>query len=1169
MIQPGFMVLQGNRLESLRAVCVEWLQRYPLTPLENEVILVQSNGIAQWLKLALAEDVEQGGCGIAAAMDVCLPARYLWRAYRAVLGDLPNTSPYDKDLLTWRLLRLLPSLVTLPEFERLRRFLQQDPGQRKTYQLAQRLADLLDQYQIYRADWLNAWAQGRDEFTLDQAWQPLPANQRWQAELWRRLLEDLHPEQRETSRAHIHQRFLHACTQLTPETRPAQLPRRVIVFGLSSLPQQMLEVLSAVSSVSQVLLCVHNPSPYYWGDLVDPHAARFLFKQAYQRHAPKPGLPPLHAESDDQTLEHLFLQANPLLAAWGKQGRDYMRLLDEHDQTQQYRALFQQNKLDIDLFEAPTSASLLHQIQADIYHLRSLDEARLAAQALTAEALATERGVDKDLSLSFHRAHSSQREVEILQDYLLALFAREPDLKPRDVLVMVPDINTFAPYIRAVFGRIQRQDPRYLPFTLSDQGQRQQHPLFVALTWLLALPESRFSVSELLDFLDVKAVQARFGLEASDKPLLQRWIEGAGIRWGLDAEQRQALGLPPGLQQNTWEFGLQRMLLGYALGPGEAWQGIHPYAEVAGLSAELLGKLMQLLNRLEWHWQGLQTPQTPDEWSHRLHALVQDLFLCEEERDQQLIRRIEERLQDWLEACQAAEFAEPISLDVMRDFLLQSLDQPHLTQRFLAGAINFATLMPMRAIPFRHICLLGMNDGDYPRQVNPIDFDLMRLNYRAGDRSRREDDRYLFLEALLSAREGLYISWTGYSIRDNSERAPSVLVGQLRDYLLSTQGPECLAALTQDYPLQAFSHQYFRQSSGQRTFAHEWAGIYHPGSITTQRSDALTPVQDARELSLTHLSQLLRNPAASFFQERLGISFYDEILPELDDEPFDLQGLALWKQQHTLIEACLEAWSLRPDQPAAALLHEKIDEQLGCGNLPLGPFAQSYQESLHARLLPALSLYQQLLLTWQALPSETLTLQLDTLALTLQDELDHLYQTAQGQRVRCLLLASQIWSGRKQMKWHHLARQWPQHLAAQLQGPTDTWILGPDTQLLWPSLPADQAQVHLCSLMQLWHSNLNVPLQAACQTSCAFLLADPEKKDPLWVAEEIYMGGFQRQGEVQQSGALARLWPNFQALQGEQGFERDSQALYGALLQHPPHKPDQILRDLGALEVKA
>ncbi len=1177
MIQPGFMVLQSNRLENLRRVTVEWLRRYPLNPLENEVLLVQSNGISQWLKLALAADVDnadpmESGCGIAAAMEISLPGRFHWRAYRAVLGDLPETSPFDKPLLSWRLLRLLPSLLHDPEFAALKHFLNNDRGQRKQFQLAQRLADLLDQYQIYRADWLNDWANGVNRITRSKQSAGLPAEQSWQAALWRRLLEDIPAPLRHSGRAQVHQQFLDACQLLNNHNKPAALPRRVVVFGLSSLPAQTLEVLAAISHCTQVVLCVHNPCQHYWGDIVDPQQSLGLFKRPYRRQAARADFPALVADTTGTHMDDLFMRGNPLLAAWGKQGRDYIRLLDEHDERSIYEPLFQSAQLKIDVFDAPDEQHLLGQLQGDIFHLRSADEARQAAtDAACVAELVLKPGINPSInpSISFHIAHSAQREVEILQDHLLQLFNQDADLRPRDVLVMVPDINQFAPAVQAVFGRLDYQDKRFIPFTLSDQGKRHQAPVLKALEMLLQLPSARLGVSELLDFLDIGAVQTAFGFSADDKPLLHRWIEQAGIRWGINAAHRASFGISAldnnsALEQNTWHFGLRRMLLGYAIGRGQhgaasQWQDIEAFDEVGGLSAALVGKLAHLLRQLEQSWTVMREPATVTQWTLRLSLLLSQYFVADEDEDLLLVSRVEKVLRDWRDACIEASFTDVLSIDVVREFILEQLDVQPLTQRFLAGSVNFATLMPMRAIPFKHICLLGMNDGDYPRQVPSVDFDLMRHDYRPGDRSRRDDDRYLFLEALLSARQSLYISWTGRSIRDNSERPPSVLVAQLRDYLQTTYNSALLNSMTREYPLQPFSSRYFDAASDLYTYAAEWAQTGQapraPQTQTQHTDTRQTVALNVRHIGLSDLEKLMRVPAEVFFEQSLGVIFASEDVTTEDHEVFAVDGLANWNIQQQLIKDAVAAIKSSANGiDIADLLLTLMGKQQRSGNLPITPFAESYATKTVQRLRKPLQIFSDLLCDYSEKQSLHIVLDSTDKQVALSDQVSDCWQQPGNpeQRIRCVLLNSQLWSGKdgKQaaVKWHYLARLWPGHLAAQLDGPITTHILGPETHEELAPLDTEEAQRQLRSLIDLWQHNLVSPLAASVKTSCA-MLTTPEGKSGQTVARKLYDGVYKVNGEVQEHYALGRLWPDFEQLY-RSNFVSDSEQLYGKLTEH-------------------
>lgn len=299
-LNAGFMVVQSNSLDELRSLVISVMRHYPLAPLENEIALVQSNGIAQWLKLALAEDPEDddmGGCGIAAAIDVQLPGSFMWQLYRMVLGrdEIPVKSLLDKAPLTWRLMRLLPQLIDQPHFEPLQRFLTHDTDLRKRYQLSERLADLFDQYQVYRADWLEDWAEGRHQLRNGRGEsKALTAANCWQAELWRALLLDVGEQGMAQSRAGVHQRFIERINSL--DLAPAGLPSRVIVFGISSLPAQALEALAGLARFSQVLLCVHNPCRHHWADIV---ADKDLLRHQYKRQARKSGMPVV---LDPQTL---------------------------------------------------------------------------------------------------------------------------------------------------------------------------------------------------------------------------------------------------------------------------------------------------------------------------------------------------------------------------------------------------------------------------------------------------------------------------------------------------------------------------------------------------------------------------------------------------------------------------------------------------------------------------------------------------------------------------------------------------------------------------------------------------------------------------------------------------------------------------------------------------
>ncbi len=1169
-IHPGFMVIQSHRLETLRDLCLQWLASQPVGPMEEEVFLVQSNGIAQWLQMAMASREGQGW-GIAFGVRMLLPARFQWEAYRSVLEAggsvaIPETSPYDKSRLRWRLLELIPTLMYGAAFAPLRHFLGRDPDQRKRFQLADRLADLYDQYQVYRADWLHAWQRNENVLITPQGEAlPLPSDQLWQAELWRAIRASLAANVRDSDRASIHDRFLQAASGLSQDTLPADLPRRLVVFGVSALPQQTVDVLAKLAETGmQVMFCMVNPCQFYWGDLIEH---RELLKAEYRRQNNTGDRPSVIDEAE------LHLHAQPLLAAWGKQGRDFLHLLDAHDDTSRYAHLLEANGVRVDLFEPRPPDTLLGQLQQDILDLRPLAETQGHWPVIDA---------NRDDSLIFHVAHGPQRELEVLHDQLLAAFAADPSLQPRDVIVMVPDVATFAPYIHATFGQFEPGTPRHVPYQVSDREQRSHEPLLLAVEQLLSLPALRLRVSEVMALLDVPAIRARFGLDAADLPDLQRWIQGANIRWGLDGQHRASLELPD-TELNTWRFGLERMLLGYAVGEadhdGEDWQDIVPFDEVAGLEAARIGPLMRFLDRIAAARATLTEARSPEAWARCFHDLLDGLFKQTSNNEQRILSLLTEALEDWLRECRDVEFSEAVPLTIAREAWLGRLDADNLSRRFGGGAVTFATLMPMRAIPFEHVCLLGMNEGDYPRQTTRPDFDPMaaREQYRPGDRSRREDDRYLFLEALLAARRRLYVSWSGRSLRDNSEQPPSVLVGQLRDHIAAgwrlaqagsaeQAGVELLEALTTEHPLQPFSREYFETSDTEglsrplsiarsRRFTHasEWAT---PESFTEQPDDLATTLPawlpDA-PISLRQLADFLVDPARELFRQRLKIHFANDDVVAPDDEPFDFDpGLATWSEKDALLQPAARRLEQHPGMAVAEALDAVSSLRRRAGNLPEGSFGEVVAAELSESLGYALTAYRSALDRFPAAlePAPEITLSAtisEAEVLTLADILDRVRQRPDGHMARIALDSSKMKDAKTGTpRWNAIIKYWPAHLALQFHHPHSiTCIISPAGTVELPGFDSLEARRLLEDLLQAWHTGMQRILPTVASIGFPVIIAAPESADQL-VSDSKLEETFANLRRQRQ--AFARCFPELSTVLAQPDFLDISQRLYAPLL---------------------
>lgn len=1003
---PGLLVLHGNAVEDLADALIDWTQRQRLPLLVQDVVLVQSNGTAEWFKMRMAQRL-----GICAAVHVELPARFVWRTWRQVLGpgQLPASgSALDETPLTWRLLRLLPDLLDAarqcPQLAQVLRPLQDvlgapvpwesegaaatlPPGGCTTASvhmlaLCARLAALLDQYQVYRSDWLALWEAGRyilprtapgpvagvDAWTdtladadgPPAAWAAhgqapaVPPDALWQPLLWRALLLDLdddadaaHPDAsappddtgmpagclpesavnpwvaraalllstaalaqavpgsgRHYTRTAVGKRVLQRLQTAPPGS--LRIAPRVMLLGLSHVPQATLEFLAALSRHTQVVLAVPNPCRYYWADAID---GRELLRMARRRHAARPPRSwlreqaALQAGPDDGAcegpddgpqsggsaapdaasrydpariaLQDMHAHAHPLLAAWGRQSRDYIRLLDQWDTAP---APGMGAPPRVDLFDdAPAdSGTLLQQVQRSIRDLLPLDEHPRRSNA--------RHSVDarRDRSIVFHSAHSLLRELEVLHDALLDALAAPPapgqsPLQPRDIVVMLPDIEAAAPGIRAVFGQYPRGDARHIPYGIADLGSHSAMPLAAALEWLLAVDAQRITFGQLCDFLDVPALGARLGLDDAGRARLRDWMQGAGIRWGLDTAHRASLQLAQCGETHSARFGLQRMLLGYATGEldaatmarrdaarggaacdtaGDAPLLPEPYDEIGGLDAALVGVLDALLHQLWLWWEQARDDAPPAVWAQRLRALLQQLFAPVDEAERAILQTLDDALTRWTATCAQARCTQRLPLSALRRVWQNAATDEAQAQRFHAGGVTFCTPMPMRAIPFEMVCLLGMNEGDFPRRSPRSSFDLTQRpgQHRAGDRARQDNDRQLMLDALLSARRTLYISWSGRSVRDNSAQPPSVLVAQLRDYLAagwrsSDEVPACpqaqapgggasadgppdsaahsllLAQLTCQHPLQPFSRSYFEAQPQAGTASHDGQAV--------------------------------------------------------------------------------------------------------------------------------------------------------------------------------------------------------------------------------------------------------------------------------------------------------------------------------------------------------
>jgi exodeoxyribonuclease V gamma subunit len=887
----GFSLVTSHRMERLAHTLARRTHDRPADPLIPETIVVQSRGMERWLSLEIARHA-----GICANIQFPFPESFLRTVLQAAVPGLPEEPHYQRDVMMMAIFGLLPRyLGSDPAFRPLRSYLRDDARGAKRLQLSEHIALLFDQYLVFRPDMIVAWDEGRSVGDS--------RHHRWQAVLWRELthlLSGPHP-------ARLWRQMLTALHQNADLSEP--LPDRVSVFGISYLPPVYLQAFWALATVMRVDFYHLNPCREYWADIVsqgEEKRIRRVLQAPRRRGAP-----------DDFHLE----VGNRLLASMGNQGRAFQHLLGELD------------PLAAEDFEDDFGNSLLEAVQADILHLRHGDGDKKPCQA----------DREPDLSLQIHACHSPMREIEVLYDQLLDLLNGDPLLQPRDILVLTPDIDTYAPYIQAVFGAPEDGAHR-LAFSIADRKPVQGSPLVLAFSQLLEMNQSRFQASELLALLEAGALRTAFDLTEEDLQHIGQWVSDTRIRWGLDAASKSPWGLPA-TEENTWQAGLDRLLLGYAV-PSEhkvLFQHILPAGGAEGSNAETLGHLMRFMETLQ-RWQRTAGQTRPlSEWALYLLQLLDDFFEPgpTDERDLQLLRRLATDMRHYSQSAQADE---AVGIEVVRGYLKRRLDEERAVGGFISGGITFGALLPMRSIPAKVICLLGMNYDLFPREDRPLGFDLMAANPRIGDRSRREDDKYLFLEALMSARQTFYLSYVGFDIQDNAPLPPSVLVSELIDYIDEAY---CIGegALITFHRLQAFSSAYFI-GRDQRYFSYSRQACDAARSLARARArrdfDRAFLTSPLREwearfqtVAIAALVQALCHPSRFLLENRLQLRLSDEPITDRDRESFVLDPL----ERYTLGQDILQEL-LSPDAPSYPL-----DVARAEGRLPHGdPGRVSFDE---------------------------------------------------------------------------------------------------------------------------------------------------------------------------------------------------------------------------------
>jgi exodeoxyribonuclease V gamma subunit len=1040
-------VHRAERADALVGGLAEVLAAAPADPFTPDVVAVPSRGVERWIAQSLSTvlGTQPGRAdGVCANVVFPSPSRLVREAVAAGSGMEADDDPWAEHRLSWPLLEVIDGCASEDWCRTLGRHLGLIDGaveQGRRMAVAQKLAGLFTSYGAQRPTMVRDWLDRRDKDGYDN---PLDADHRWQAELWRRLRDHIgtaSPAERVDTAAEV----------LRADPALVDLPERLSLFGPTRLTTDQIQVIDALAAQREVHLWLPYPSFGLWRHVADVTAA-----------SPSPRIP---ARRDDPTAD---LPEHPLVRSLARDAREMQLRLQAHTHIDH----------DEHLAAAPADDTLLTALQRDIHA-----DAPTAGHELK----------DDDTSVQVHACHGRQRQVEVLREVLLGLLADDPTLEPRDIIVMCPDIEHYAPLIAATFGLTaadlegdyESAHPGHrLSIRLADRSLRQTNPVLAVAARLLELADSRLTASEVLDLAAMPPVRRRFKLDDDALERIGDWVRRSGVRWGLDADERGPYGLGQ-ITQNTWQSGLDRVLVGVTMDE----EGLRtldetlPLDDVDSTEIDLAGRLAEMVDRLAAAVDALDREQTLEKWVAALADAVESLVDVGPQEAWQL-SQARWQLTDTLTNADEHAADATLRLSDVRALLGERLKGRPTRANFRTGALTMCTMVPMRSVPHRVVCLLGLDDGVFPRTTRVDGDDVLARHPRVGERDPRAEDRQLFLDAILAAKERLVVVYTGADERTGAVRPPAVPLGELLDVLDRTahvgDGRVRDRVLTR-HPLQPFDARNFVAGDLTRAAAFSFDRSAYDGSraLLTERAPRPAflagPVPEQEPLQTVEIDALVRfleHPARGFLRQRLGLSATDDEEEPSDAIPVAPDPLEKWAVGDRLLNAglagipgdrALRAERLRGDLPPGRLgddLVGPINEEVAV--LVDGSADLRRIDAEHADVSISL-------------PS----------GITLAGTVPRIHGD-------CIVRVVYSRLGPK-----HRLRAWVHLLALTAHAPDRTWraatvgrnpssrgakVLGAPLGGVTP----DDALAHLDALVQIYRTGLTFPLPLSPKTSCSY-----------------------------------------------------------------------------------
>ncbi|BBH17579.1 RecBCD enzyme subunit RecC [Nocardioides baekrokdamisoli] len=758
--------------------------------------------------------------GVCAGVDFKTP----WSLFAALRDD---DDPWSPDAIVWPLLDVIDESLGEDWAAPLAHHLGEDrEGEERElrrgrrFATARRLSRLFGAYATQRPSLIVDWAAGKD---TDGAGSVLPTDLAWQPRLWRALagrMEAVPP----------HVRQAEAIRQLREEPGASDLPPRLSLFGHTRMSVVDAELVGALGVHRDVHLWLPHPSAPMWESLQDLSGSV--------------------ARADDRSHERL---GHPLLRSLGRDVRELQRTVGPIAD-------------EVSVLPDPAATdTLLGWLQSD----------------LRADAVSTPRTLTADdRSVQIHGCHGPARQVEVLREVLLGLLADDPTLEPRDIVVMCPDVEAYAPLILSVFGSDGTHPAGRLRLSLADRAADQINPLLDVLMRLVDLADGRAAADVLLDLAAAAPVRRRFGWDDSDLETLEAWVREAGIRWGFDVAHRAEFGLGE-FVSNTWEFGLDRLALGAAMSAdSRAWvDRTLPLDAVGSADLETAGRVMEFVDRVQMAADSLRGYGTASDWRDSLERALDAIASPTDTWQRGHVQRT---LRERLPATSAH-----LQLADVRALLADAFAGRPTRSSFRTGAITVCTMAPMRSVPHRVVCVVGIDDGVFPRVGITDGDDVLARAPRTGERDVRSEDRQLLLDAVMAATQTLVITYTGADVHSGQTRPPSVPLGELLDALDDTAtaaGGRASEVVTRHHPLQPHDARNFASTA---PFSFDRVALAAAQASVGVRTRHLKPVDDqlpaeTGDINLADLVAFFGGPTRAYFKQRLEVT-----LPR-DEEPLDV-----------------------------------------------------------------------------------------------------------------------------------------------------------------------------------------------------------------------------------------------------------------------------------------